>query len=346
MSSPRLMSVGTAADETLEDSESPVSRPFVMLASAAALALILTGCGGAAGPDGGAADPADSPLNTYMMALYGQGGEETDWEAEAIENNKLTEELVAECMTEEGFEYVPQTNNISFGSGADEYEPESEKWVSQYGYGAVNYPGRDAQPEDEPGEDPNAEYVTSLSESEQAAYNEILWGPQPSEEEMNAEEGYSPTWEQQGCFGKASHEVQGEDPMQSDEHKPVVDALQAFWQEQGEAPELSEVNAAWASCMADAGESGFSAQPDAQTSIYDELNAYYEKQTEFVEDDPKLDEIGEREITLALVDLDCREKTDYRAKAQTITFALEEQFIEDHKSELEALKADAEQGRK
>lgn len=322
-----------------------MSRPFSLLASTAALALILTGCGSTVGPEGGVADPADSPLNAYMMALYGQGGDEGDWEAEAIENNKLTEELVAECMTEEGFEYLPQTNNISFGSGGGEFDPESKEWVAQYGYGAVNYPGRDEQQE-ETQKDPNEDYVMSLSESEQAAYYEVLWGPQPSEEEMNAEEGYQPTWEQQGCFGKASHEVQGEDPMQSEKHKPVIDAMQAFWEKQPEAPEMSEVDAAWASCMADNGQSGFAKQSDAQNSIYDELNAYYEKQTDYVEDDPELDEIAEREITLALADLDCRDKTDYRAKAQTVTFALEEQFIEDHKAELDAMKADAEQGRK
>jgi hypothetical protein len=321
-----------------------VSRPFAALASAALLALILTGCG--AGPDAdGAPDPADSPLSKYMMAIYGQSGDEEDWEKKAIEDNKETEELVAECMTEEGFEYIPQTQNISFGS-SDEYDPESEEWVAQYGYGAVNWPGRDEQAEEEPVEDPNQDYVTALSESEQAAYYESLWGPQPTEDELAEDGSYTTTWEQQGCYGWASHEVQGEDPMQLDEHKPLMDALQTFWESQATAPELSELDAEWAECMADGGEGGFSAQAEAQTSIHDEMNEYYESQTEYVENDPELEEIGEREIALALLDLECREKTDYRAKAAKVMYALEEEFIADHKAELEALKADAEQGRK
>lgn len=97
--------------------------------------------------------------------------------------------------------------------------------------------------------------------------------------------------------------------------------------------------------MADAGEPGFATQQEATDSISQELNAYYENQTEYIEDDPALDELGEREIALALVDLDCREKVDYRAQYQKVTYALEEQFVADHKAELDAFKADAEAGR-
>ncbi len=53
--------------------------------------------------------------------------------------------------------------------------------------------------------------------------------------------------------------------------------------------------------------------------------------------------LGEEEVELALADLGCREETDYRQKAQDIQFELEEQFIADHESELEALRAAAEQ---
>ncbi|MGC5221971.1 hypothetical protein ACPW96_05140 [Micromonospora sp. DT81.3] len=323
-----------------------MSRSFAALACAPllALALVLAGCGADPGPDS-APDPADSPLSKYMMAVYGQSGDEEDWQKQAIEDNKKTEELVAQCMNEEGFEYIPQTNNMSFDAGT-EWKPESEEWVAEYGYGAVNWPGRDDANEQEQVEDPNQDYLTGLSESEQMAYSESLWGPQPAEEDLAEDGSYSPTWEEQGCYGWASHEIRGDDPMQLEEHKPLMDALQTFWQKQSTAPELSEVDAEWADCMADGGHGGFAQQADAQNSIQDEMNQYYESQTEYVENDPELEEIGEREIALALVDLECREKTDYRAKAAEIQFELEEKFIADHKAELDALKADAEQGRK
>ena len=53
--------------------------------------------------------------------------------------------------------------------------------------------------------------------------------------------------------------------------------------------------------------------------------------------------LGEREIEIALVDLDCRTKTSYTEEALKIQFDLEERFIADNKAELEAFKAAAEQ---
>ena len=42
---------------------------------------------------------------------------------------------------------------------------------------------------------------------------------------------------------------------------------------------------------------------------------------------PEMKELGEREIALALVDLECREKTSFTKKSMEIQFALEEKFI-------------------
>lgn len=49
-------------------------------------------------------------------------------------------------------------------------------------------------------------------------------------------------------------------------------------------------------------------------------------------------------VALALVDLDCRQQTDYRARHLRIQFDLEQRFVDDHQEELTALKARAEQG--
>ena len=55
--------------------------------------------------------------------------------------------------------------------------------------------------------------------------------------------------------------------------------------------------------------------------------------------------LGERELKLALIDLDCREKTSFATKSLEIQFALEEKFIAENKTELEAFKAAAEQSK-
>jgi hypothetical protein len=282
----------------------------------------------------------DSPLNTYLNSQDGMSQEEM--EERMIAQQQLIEEHVAECMTEEGFEYIPvdQSQFGGFTTSGDEWDPDSREWVEEYGYGAINYPGRDDQPE--PGEefvDPNQEYVASLSESEMAAYYETLYGPQPTEEEMGEDGSYEYDPENAGCYGRAQLETTGEDPYSSDEFKPIMEALNEFYTNLQSDPALADLNDAWSSCMGEAGYSGFATQTDAQNSIYDELNEYYENVVEPVEDDPALDEIQEREIDLALADLECRESTDYRQQSLQLQFELEEEFIQEHKAELEAFKA-------
>lgn len=312
---------------------------------AVALIVALAGCTPAA--EGGAEEEELSPLNRYLSAAWGGDLSEEEQIESMEKDDAAREELIAQCMTEEGFEYIPasSTGSISFSSD-DVYQPDSREWVAQYGYGMINYPGGDEQAE--PAEeyvDPNQDYISSLSEAEQTAFYEVLYGPPTPAEEMN-EDGsyeYEYDWTTAGCHGWAQHEMEGDDPTTSDEHKPLMNALNDFYTGLATAPELADVNVAWAACMDEGGYPGFSAQSDAQMSISDELNAYYENQTEWLEDDPALAELGEREIELALVDLECRDKTDYRAKSTEITVALEEQFIDDHQAELDAFVAAAEQ---
>jgi hypothetical protein len=98
--------------------------------------------------------------------------------------------------------------------------------------------------------------------------------------------------------------------------------------------------------MSEAGHAGFAVQYDAQNSIYDEQNKIWETMDPDTGevDQSALDALGEKEIELALADLDCREETDYRQKVEDITFEQEQRFVDDHEGELEAMKAAAEQG--
>ncbi|MCR2813405.1 hypothetical protein NQ166_05340 [Microbacterium sp. zg.Y1090] len=312
------------------------------VAGAAALLIALTGCTPA---DSDAASAEEqSPLEAYLAAAWGGDLSEEEQTARLEKENAEREELVATCMTEEGFEYIPATYSGGVSYDAGGYEPDSREWVAQYGYGMINYPGQDEPVE--PGEewvDPNQDYVASLSESEMNAYYEALYGPTPTEEEMGDDGAYEWDWTQSGCHGWAQHEMEGDNPFTADEHQPLMDAMNEFYMSISQAPELAELDAEWAACMDENGYPGFTAQSDASNSISDELNAHWESVTEYVENDPVLDELGEREIELALVDLDCREKTDYRAESRRVTAVLEEQFIEDHKAELDAFKAAAEQ---
>lgn len=312
---------------------------------AAALLMALAGCTSA---PGATSDASDSPLNKYMMALYGGDLSEDEQIAKSERDNREREELIAQCMAEEGFDYLPAIydGSMTFSSG-DEWKPDDREWVAQYGYGMVNWPGKDEQQENTGEEwvDPNQDYVESLSDTERNAYYEALHGPPIPEDQMSEDGSYEWNWETAGCYGWAQHEMEGDNPLSSEAHKPIMDAINEFYMSMQTMPEFAEIDAAWSDCMADAGHSGFASQTEAQTSMSDELNKYYENQTEWVENDPALDELAEKEVALALVDLDCRQKLDYTKKRLAVTFELEEKFIADHKAELDALKADAEQGR-
>ncbi|SDP03912.1 hypothetical protein SAMN05660199_03080 [Klenkia soli] len=328
----------------------------VALTALAATAVVLAGCSSSPDDDTDAAERT-SPLSVYLDAVYGGDLSDEELQAQYDDQNARVEEMVASCMQDEGFEYIPNTTNGGVVYSGDEnvYEPDDRDWVSQYGYGAINYPGRDEQSSD-PGQeyvDPNADYVASLSESEQQAFNESLYGPQPTEEEQAAMEDGSYEYDpaNAGCYGAAQQEVyEADDLSQSEEFAPLFEEINSLYEDSQNSPELTALDAEWAACMDAAGHPGFTTQFDAQNSIYDAQNELWnavpvddEGMSTGEPDQAAMDALGEEEITLALADLDCREETDYRQRAEDIQFAVEEQFVADHKTELEALRAAAEQ---
>ena len=342
-------------------------RTAPIIATAALAALVLTGCSG--GEDEPSPQDAwkDSPLNQYMSAAWGGDLSPEEQQRRFLDQQKEAEELAAQCMAEQGFEYQPvdRSSGVSFGSSdAEAWNPDSREWVSQWGYGAVNWPGQEEMESPEPGEefvDPNQDYVMSLSETEQAAYYEALYGPQPTEEELGEDGSYEYNWETAGCQGKAQHEIGGAQSLyESEEFADLFAAMEKLYQDVQNDPRMADLDAEWASCMTDAGHSGFSKQFDAQQSIYDEMNTYWESApqpdpsmseeeiTAFYEEQEaqrkkEMEPIAEKEIDLALADLDCREKTDYRTSMMDIQFEIEQEFVDAHKTELEAFKAAAEQ---
>lgn len=330
-----------------------LDRRLFPVAALGGLIVLLAGCSGAPSPE----ESPDSPLTSYMNALYGGDLSEEEQQKQFEERNRESEDLVAACMTEQGFEYTPNvvTGSVMTSSG-QEWDPDNRDWVSQYGYGIINYPGHDEPVEPEQSSpDPNAAYVESLSTSEQTAFYEALYGPQPSEEDVQAMNdeagdgsGYEYDWTTAGCSGAAQHETAAADPLQGEEFKTLSDSLNAFWTDMGTGPEFTAVDTDWAACMDEAGQPGFATQSDASNSINEKYNAFWENAsgTEGVSpDSPEVEELGEQEIALALVDLDCREKINFNDRRQEAQFAAEEKFVADHKSELDALKAAAEQAR-
>lgn len=324
---------------------------------AAALALTVTGCAGGATPGKGLSYE-DSPLGTYLSAAWGGDLSPEEQEKKMADQNRKVEEYVAKCMSDEGFEYKPSTTSNGMSIAADiEWEPDDKKWVEQYGYGMVHNPFGSSEAASDMPVDPNEDYVSSLSESEQSAYYETLYGPQPEESELSEETSFEYNWEEAGCMGAAQHEVTGEDVWSDDEFADLRDKMNELWTTSTESPDYKKIDAEWAACMNEAGEPGFTAQMDASTLISNEQSKIYEAAygdgTEVVDPStvedpsksPEMKALGERELELALVDLECRTKVDYRERTLKLQFALEEKFIAENKAALEAFKAAAEQSK-
>lgn len=330
------------------------SLSFVSLAIVSVLAL--SGCSSAGG-SGGAGDLSyeDSPLGTYMTALYG------DMDQKKLDAQQAEiEELVAACMKDEGFEYIPNTQNGGvMMSSADMEDRETEEWVASNGYGMIQSEEQIAEQQAQAEEyvDPNADYTASLSASEQTAFYETLYGPGPSEEEMEAMEAgdgsYEYNWETAGCQGAAQNEVQGasQDAYTDPKFAGLFEKMNELYTKAMEQPAVKELDAKWADCMADAGYSEFTSKNEAMMSISDEQNAFYENQEVDesgvpIEPDPAaMEELRQKEIDLALADFRCSEKLDYMQKTLEAQFALETQFVEDNKSELDAMLAEYSTGK-
>jgi hypothetical protein len=357
----------------------PSFRPLAVLASAA-LVVTLVGCTGGsdaasenASTAGGKLTHEDSPLKKYLDAAWSGGLSEEEAEKQQADDMEQMEEIIAKCMTEEGFEYLPvappEDDAIVVG---DDWDTDDREWVEKYGYGVMDFPGNDAEPSTEPEDESssiaqNAEYMASLSESELAAYDEALYGP-PVDDAALEDPDFEYNWQDFGCAGRAQHEVQGENPLNSSEFTDLLERISTFSDGVAESPEQQALDAEWAACMTEAGESGFTRQAEAQESIFDAIQvpeevpeksdteapegsdteALEESETEVPDDKslpdtPETEALRQREIELALIDLTCREKTDYGQASLKIQFALEEQFIEDNKTELDAFKLAAEQ---
>ena len=316
-----------------------------LIASLAVVTLGLTGCAsdqGAGAADSGKLTYEDSPLNEYLSAAYGEYDEE-----QAIADSKKIEETTAACMAAEGFDYVPvdQSQNMSF-TADDQADRETEEWVAENGYGMNQSPEDVAAQEEQAASyvDPNQDYVASLSEGEQTAYYEVLYGSPQTDDMMNEDGSSEYNWEDAGCAGSAQHDVNGESPSEDKAHKPLFDAITTFYEKLQKDPAVQELDGEWAACMADTGHPDFKAKQDAINAASELSNALYNNDTGEAPSDEALAEVREGEIEIALADFTCSEKVDYTDSMLTVQFKLEKQFVDDHKAELDAFAADYDQG--
>lgn len=335
------------------------TRATIVAITGLALIAGLTGCTGdpvtheSAGGGSPASETELSPLDEYLAAAYDSGLTLEEQEKKEAELWAKFGEVVAQCMRDEGFEYYLEEPEIPTADVEIDWRPNDRDWVKKYGYGVVDSPDVEGDAVETSEPDPNFTYRDSLPESAQTAYDLALSGPDNPVDE-NGEPILDYDWQQAGCNGFADHEVYGAgEPDPYADLLVRIDEMKRGW-ETGR-PEMAELNAEWSACMSEADEPGFGIPFDARLSISDAVpdgksdsgEAPTEEETAAAEsawmNSQEREALLEREIELALTDLDCREKTEYADKSKELQYAAERKFIEDNKAELDAFKLAAEQ---
>lgn len=335
--------------------------------AAVALALTLSACGGGGGGSGSTDSPSKGPRLGAIDQLWQDKSGDYDQDAANAEQMKV-EELVAKCMTDQGFEYTPvdyssmNGNAMAMPAGDDGSDLEwgTLEFAKKYGYGQTTNPWGD--PVDQPTDggqewvDPNQAYLESMTETEMTAYQTALYGVQPNFTDDADWENWNPTWEEQGCYGAAQHEVNPNMTSggSEDENKwaDLEAEMQTMYESLESDPRVTEAVAKWASCMADAGYPGMATITDAETMISDKVQAVYEDGTPYDDLGPDATQedyeaadaamqeltaaITPEEIEVATADFTCREDIGYQDTYDDVNVALQQEFYDAHKTELDA----------
>ena len=227
----------------------------------AAMAIVsVSACGGgSSGPsEADLLDPTKSPL----AKVLGYDISMADQKVQQLE----VEQAVAGCMKAEGWEYKPVDYSSMGGSSVWEAEYEEQMadpvaYGEKYGYGLVRNDELNAQANEEGGntwEDPNQDYLNTLSMEEQQSYQETLYGKQDYSSLEEGEEYVPPPLEDQGCYGQAQLAA-GNATMAN----PDIQAkLNDFYEGVENDPDLVAANKVWAACMADIDQSYEWKNPD------------------------------------------------------------------------------------
>lgn len=269
-----------------------------LLVVALATTAILAACGGEAGPTtGGSGSTTTLPLPGIQA--FGLTNEEF------AENVEAVEALIATCMADAGFEYVPVDVTAMLEVGkwmrADP-DMSREEYKSQWGYGIST---RTDNPPREIGlGSQNIEIYENLSDSEKVAYDRTLFGDDPDVTFalMLDDEDFSGL---DGCTGGAVESVFPPEMMSASFVNPKDVLIESD-------PRVQAAEEAWMECMA---EDGY--EYEDQDEIIDEYDELLETVTDG--EDPEdlsgqaldaLHELQADEIAVALKDLECQGPLD------------------------------------
>ena len=309
------------------------------------LIALVAACG-----DQDAPTPADgkelSPLEEYLGegAVSFEGGFSLSMNGmsidgpfqlseELLRQRRESEQLIAECMRSEGFEYVPLTDVYVPPQLDDAWALPEDEFTATYGYGVSTI-----LPDVDRPEDPNEAIRAAMTPAEAEAYRVALHGAQADGWSGNT----PPPLSESGCAGKATAVVYdnldeyGRDPQ----WETLASDLSALDIRIDGDPRGVEAEQAWIDCMADAGYPGLDHIGGGQTLVSNRVDEVLgiegsEAHLPWSEAEPEaLRELQQFEIAVATSDRAC--KTEHFDDVfREVRFEMEAEFVEQHRDELE-----------
>jgi hypothetical protein len=266
------------------------------LLAVAACALALSACGGG---DGSASSGGGQEGKAELPGIKEFGLTEEQF----VEHVERTQALIAKCMTEAGFEYVPvDVRTVEAAQARVRTDPGYTRRTYKERWGLA-VTTRFDNPVRDIGLGPNLAIWKRLPKADQEAYSRTLWGEDPNADFVFTldEEDFSDTG---GCTRKAVEQVFTAEQLKGTYVNPkdvLVDS----------DPRIVAAERNWSACMRG---HGYDYRED-QDEIIDE---YGERLDELLDgDDPArltgaraaaLRELQQEEIAVSLADLDCQVK--------------------------------------
>jgi hypothetical protein len=300
----------------------------------ALLLVVAAGCGREAEPSS-VPSPTPGPAEAYLEAALGFSSDEAAGAA------LRQEEIIASCMAEQGFEYIPDTSGYTYIDTTEiDPPPGTREFAEQFGYGFVALPeGMRSEYAGPAAPTPKDEIMGAMSPEELTAYTRALWGDEVAD--GGASDGGI---ELGGCERRARDEVWGDrdtDHVRAGLEDEIarIDAEVAPMD-----PAVAHVAARWSECMSDAGHPGYAGPADAEQAAWDQWMAL----NDAIDVDPTLGlvasdglvvgeaDLAAREAALATADWDCRAATDYDTVWQAARHRLQQDYVDAHRSELDA----------
>jgi hypothetical protein len=284
----------------------PGDRQVALLAFGLVIGLLLVACGG-----------ASSPPDTSPVASQGSlpGSEEFGMtQQELVASIEAVEGLIAACMSDAGFEYVPVDYlTVRQAMTSDKSAPglSDEEYRAAFGYGiSTQVENADAPPQQKGpnsvvqiglGEQ-NVEIFKNMSESDQEAYNHSLFGE-------NTDATFAYTLENEdfsetgGCTRAAIEQVFSSEQLSASYYNPG-DALIE------QDPRVIEAISDWSDCMREEG-FDYNNPEEVESDIEDRLEAILDGadvESLSAEAQAVLNELQGEERAIAVRDLECEEE--------------------------------------